>query len=44
MAFGAGWWRESFTLKTCATLQAMHSITFFFSYFWFSSASGGREI
>ena len=28
----------------CATLQRMKSIVFFVSYFWFSRASGGREI
>jgi hypothetical protein len=27
----------------CATFDAMNSTRFFFSYFWFSSACGGRE-
>lgn len=30
--------------KTCDTLSAMHLARFYFSYFWFSSACGGREI
>jgi hypothetical protein len=29
---------------TCATFQLMNSAKFYFAYFWFSSASGGREI
>jgi hypothetical protein len=28
---------------TCATFQQMNSVKFSFAYFWFSSASGGRE-
>ena len=27
----------------CATLLAMTAAKFYFAYFWFSSASGGRE-
>jgi hypothetical protein len=32
-----------FMSSVCATFQPMTAAKFYFAYFWFSSASGGRE-